>query len=58
MSGVNLYGGALAPRELRRRFGRLDQVAGIELFVFDEGPACGVRTLRWKLASIFSMVRS
>ena len=34
---MDLYGRAVAPRELRRRVWRLKQVAGIEPFVFDEG---------------------
>jgi hypothetical protein len=32
-------GDPLRRRELLRRIGRLEQVAGIELFVFDDGPA-------------------
>ena len=34
---MDLYGKAVAPRELRRRVWRLKQVARIEPFVFDEG---------------------
>ena len=45
---MDLYGKALAPRELRRRVGRLGQVAGIEPFIFEEGPARGVRALRFR----------
>ena len=33
----------LARRELLRHVGRLEQVAGIEPFVFDDGPARGAR---------------
>jgi len=46
VGGMDFYGKALTPRELRRRVGRLEQVAGIEPFVFDEGLARGVRALR------------
>ncbi len=43
---VRLYGKTLSGRELRRRVGRLGQAFGVESFVFDDGPACGVRALR------------
>lgn len=48
---TNLFGNSLTQRELRRRVGRLDQVAGIEPFVFDDGPARGVRALRFRTGS-------
>ena len=41
-------GNPLARRELLRRIGRLEQVAGIEPFVFDDGPSRGVRALRFR----------
>jgi hypothetical protein len=40
--------GPLTRRELLRRIGRLEQVAGIEPFVFDDGPARGVRAFRFR----------
>ena len=45
---MNVYGRDLTGGELRRRVGRLGQVAGIEPFVFDDGPARGVRALRFR----------
>jgi Domain of unknown function (DUF4432) len=45
-AGVNLFGRFITARELRRRIGRLDQVADIEPLVLDDGPARGVRALR------------
>ncbi|MGH3148687.1 MAG: aldose 1-epimerase family protein [Rubrobacter sp.] len=48
---VNLFGTPLTQRELRRRVGRLDQAAGIEPFVFGDGPARGVRILRFRTGS-------
>ena len=42
MGSVELYGKALNPWDLGRRVGRLGQVADIEPFVFEEGPARGV----------------
>jgi Domain of unknown function (DUF4432) len=44
-------GDPLRRRELLRRIGRLEQVAGIELFVFDDGPARGVRAFRFRTGS-------
>ena len=41
-------GNPLARRELLRRIGRLEQVAGIEPFAFDDGPSRGVRALRFR----------
>jgi hypothetical protein len=38
----------LTRRELLRRIGRLEQIAGIEPFIFDDGPARGVRALRFR----------
>jgi hypothetical protein len=40
-SKANLFGRPLTRRELRRRVGRVDQVAGITPLVFDDGPARG-----------------
>jgi hypothetical protein len=48
VGSVELYGKSLAPPEVRRRVGELRQVAGIEPFVFQEGPARGVRALRFR----------
>jgi Domain of unknown function (DUF4432) len=44
-------GESLTRRELLRRVGRLEQVAGIEPFVFDDGPASGVRGFRFRTGS-------
>ena len=44
-------GNPLTRRELLRRIGRLEQVAGIEPFVFDDGPARGVRAFRFRTGS-------
>jgi hypothetical protein len=44
-------GNPLTRRELFRRIGRLEQVAGIEPFVFDDGPARGVRAFRFRTGS-------
>jgi galactose mutarotase-like enzyme len=49
--GVELFGRSLTARELRRRVGRLDQVAGVEPLVLDDGPARGVRALRVRTGS-------
>lgn len=54
MSGINLYGQALGPGELRRRVGRLEQVAGIESFTYDDGPERGVRALRVRTGTGFA----
>ncbi|MBA2345662.1 MAG: aldose 1-epimerase family protein [Rubrobacter sp.] len=43
---VSLYGKTLSNLELRRRTGRLGQAFGVEPFVFDDGPARGVRAMR------------
>jgi hypothetical protein len=45
---TNPSGDPLTRRELLRRIGRLEQVAGIEPFVFDDGPARGVRAFRFR----------
>jgi hypothetical protein len=38
-----LFGQSLSPEDLARRVGRIDQVAGARPFVFDDGPARGMR---------------
>ena len=48
---TNISGNPLTKRELLRRVGRLEQVAGVEPFVFDEGPARGVRAFRFRTGS-------
>jgi hypothetical protein len=45
---VDLFGRALTRRELRRRVGRTEQVAGITPLAFDDGPARGTRALRFR----------
>ncbi len=50
--GLRVYGRNLTGGELRRRVGRLGQVAGIEPFVFDDGPARGVRALRFRAGGL------
>jgi hypothetical protein len=52
---MDLYGKALGPRQLHRRVGRLEQVAGIEPFVLDEGSARGVRALRFRTGGGLSL---
>ena len=52
---MDLYGKALARQQLYQRVGRLEQVAGIEPFVFDDGPARGVRALRLRTGSSLSL---
>lgn len=54
MSSIHLYGRALGPGELRRRVGRLEQVAGIESFTYDDGPERGVRALRVRTGTGFA----
>jgi hypothetical protein len=44
-------GDPLTRRELLRRIGRLEQVAGIEPYVFDDGPSRGVRAFRFRTGS-------
>ena len=48
---TNPSGEPLTRRELLRRIGRLEQVAGIEPFVFDDGPTRGVRAFRFRTGS-------
>jgi len=45
---ANLFDKPLTRRELRRWVGRVEQVAGITPLVFDDGPARGVRVLRFR----------
>jgi hypothetical protein len=45
---ADLFGRSLTRRELRRRAGRPEQVAGITPLVFDDGPARGTRALRFR----------
>ena len=52
--GVNLFGRFMTGRELLRRVGSLDQVAGINPLVLDDGPARGVRALGVRTGSGFS----
>lgn len=49
--GVELFGRSLTGQELRRRVGRLGQVAGIEPFVLNDGLARGVHALRVRTGS-------
>jgi hypothetical protein len=51
---VNLYGQVLGSGELRRRVGRLDQVAGIQSFTYDDGAERGVRALRVRTGTGFA----
>ncbi len=48
---MELFGKYLTRDELRRRIGRLEQVAGVEPLVLDDGPARGVRALRVRTGS-------
>jgi hypothetical protein len=52
---TNPSGIPLTRREVLRRIGRLEQVAGIEPFVFDDGPARGVRAFRFRTGSGLSI---
>ena len=52
---MDLYGKALAPQQLHQRVGRLQQVAGIEPFVFQEGLAHGARALRLRTGGSLSL---
>ena len=45
---ANLFGRPLTRRELRRRVGRPEQVAGITPMAFDDGPARGTRAQRFR----------
>ena len=53
--GVDLYGRFLTGGELRRRVGRLEQVAGVEPLVLDDGSARGVRAMRIRTGSGLSV---
>jgi galactose mutarotase-like enzyme len=55
VNSMNLYGRSLTPLQLQQRVGRLQQVAGIEPFVFEEGLAHGVRALRFKTGGGLSL---
>jgi hypothetical protein len=55
VGSMELFGKALAPRELYQRVGRLGQVAAIEPVVFEEGPARGVRALRFRTGGGLSL---
>jgi hypothetical protein len=52
---MDLYGKALARQQLYQRVGGLEQVAGIQPFVFDDGPARGVRALRLRTGGSLSL---
>src|SRR5215216_1796905 len=52
---MDLYGKALARQQLYQRVGRLEQVAGIQPFVFDDGPARGVSALRLRTGGSLSL---
>ena len=53
---MDLYGRFLTGPELRRRVGRLEQVAGVEPLVLDDGPARGVRAVRVRTGSGLSFL--
>jgi hypothetical protein len=55
VGSMDLYGKALAPQQLHQRVGRLQQVAGIEPFVFQEGLAHGARALRLRTGGGLSL---
>jgi Domain of unknown function (DUF4432) len=55
VGSMDLYGKALARQQLYQRVGRLEQVAGIQPFVFDDGPARGVRALRLRTGGSLSL---
>ena len=48
---INSQGDPMTRRELLSRRGRLEQVAEIEPFVFDDGPSHGVRAFRFRPGS-------
>ncbi|HEY6713615.1 MAG TPA: aldose 1-epimerase family protein [Rubrobacter sp.] len=52
---MDLYDKALARQQLYQRVGRLEQVAGIQPFVFDDGPARGVSALRLRTGGSLSL---
>jgi hypothetical protein len=49
-----LHGKAITRRELSRRVGRLEQVAGVRLVTFGDGSERGVRALEFRTGSGFS----
>ncbi len=51
---ISLHGQLLSPAELRRRTGRIGQVAGIESFTYNDGPERGVRALRVRTGTGFA----
>ncbi len=53
---MDLYGRFLTGPELRRRVGRLEQVAGVEPLVLDDGPARGVHAVRVRTGSGLSFL--
>ena len=53
---MDLFGRGLSARELLRRVGRLEQVAGVEPLVLDDGPARGVRAMRVRTGSGLSFL--
>jgi hypothetical protein len=55
VGSMDLYGKALAPQQLHQRVGSLQQVAGIEPFVFEEGVAHGVRAFRFRTGGGLSL---
>jgi hypothetical protein len=55
VSSMNLYGRSLTPRQLQQRIGRLQQVAGIEPVVFEDGVAHGVRAFRFRTGGGLSL---
>jgi hypothetical protein len=57
VGSMDLYGKALAPQQLYQRVGGLEQVAGIQPFVFDDGPARGVSALRLRTGGSLSCDR-
>src|SRR5215211_4034483 len=55
VGSMDLYGKALARQQLYQRVGGVEQVAGIQPFVFDDGPARGVRALRLRTGGSLSL---
>lgn len=53
---VHLFGQTLSVAELRRRVGHLDQVAGIDALVLDDGSERGVRAMRVHNGSELSFI--
>jgi hypothetical protein len=54
--GMDLFGRFLTGQELMRRVGRLEQVAGVEPLILDDGPARGVRAMRVRTGSGLSVL--